>query len=124
LDTKSVLDKNYKSVKRDAADAIDSKSTKGLSDHPLLTHVRSFNGGAQSYHAAIRVRDPKTCKVVASWTNGQPLIVEGPVPTAKKSGTAKQSKCVVLNFYVCLLLLAFVRNITLVLSVSLVVVVL
>ncbi len=100
LDTKTVLDKNNKPAKPVGSGGGDEKKVVSLSDHPLMQNVRSFQGGQQSYHANLRVRDPKTCRIIASWTNGQPLVIEGPMPVAKKlQAGKKQVKCVVLNFY-------------------------
>jgi hypothetical protein len=108
LDTKSMLDKNYKPFKLDskaaavAADAKAALPAPSPTTHPLLYHVYRFAGGTQSYHVQLRVRDPQTCKVVAAYANGAPLVVEGPTPKSKKAGMgAKAGKCVVLNFYVC-----------------------
>jgi len=70
-------------------------SDSALLKHPLMAHVTTFHGGSNSYLSHIRPRN--NSKVLCSWSNGTPLIIEGPVP--KKRGGWSSVRSVVLNFY-------------------------
>jgi len=63
--------------------------------HPLMSHVKTFGGGTNSYLSNIRAREG--AKVICSWSNGHPLVVEGPCP--KKKGSNGTVRTVGLNFY-------------------------
>jgi len=67
---------------------------KKLLRHPLLNHVKSFVGGSYSYLSNITPKSDST--VISSWSNGTPLVIEGPLGGKKKHG---RCRTVCLNFY-------------------------
>lgn len=56
-------------------------------NHPIMKGVRSFNGGQQSSHTDSRAT-PSNAQVVASWSNGHPLVI-----------TLQDTHVAALNFY-------------------------
>lgn len=61
-----------------------------IPNHPILNGVNSFNGGEASYHNVCTVKPGAT--LVASWSDGEPLVAYKPVNGGSKSVMA-------LNFY-------------------------
>jgi len=55
---------------------------KKLLKHPLLNYVKSFVGGTYSYLSNITAKSDAT--VIATWSHGTPLVVEGPLGGTKK----------------------------------------
>jgi hypothetical protein len=66
--------------------------TIALPAHPIMTGVATFDGGSSSFHSDATALEPGAY-LVASWSDGAPLVV------AKENVGAKKAKIVDLNFF-------------------------
>jgi len=75
----------------------EKKNKHGKLQHPILSHVKRFNGGSASYHSLCTVSSG--AKLIASWSDGAPFIVEKTAYSGKTPKGVKSPIIVCLNFF-------------------------
>jgi len=64
----------------------DGKGSEG--NHPLLRNVQRFNGGVSSFHSMVTA--VPGAKVVATWSDGSPFLIEKKIPPKLGSTNSKE----------------------------------